>query len=310
VAQATFESLLQELSDPSKRVSSAGLTRLSNLTTAQLSSFVSVWRSLDRAARTQRLRELIELTEDSAELNFDGIFLEALVDPDAGVRSEAIQGLWEYESRDLIEPLLTLLEEDPDAAVRMHAALALGRFVLQAEFEAIPDRDAQRVADALRRAFDDPVEAVEVRGRALESLGPRSEEWVRDLIDDAFASGDRRLELSAVHAMGRSADVDWLPSVLGQLESDDEEMRYEAVVAAGSIADAEAVSHLQTVLHDEDMEVQMAAIGALGEIGGEEARDALRELLGEGDERFAEAIAAALAEIDFEEDPLALQLPE
>ena len=53
-----------------------------------------------------------------------------------------------------------------------------------------------------------------MRGRALESLGARSEPWVRDLIEEAYDSGDRRLQISAVHAMGTSADSQWLPSIL------------------------------------------------------------------------------------------------
>ena len=40
--------------------------------------------------------------------------------------------------------------------------------------------------------------------------------------------------ISAVHAMGRSADPDWLPTIIEEMHSDDSEMRFEAATAAGA----------------------------------------------------------------------------
>ena len=228
----------------------------------------------------------------------------------ADVRRDAIQGLWEHEGRDLIEPLAALLQSDPDAGVRAEAALALGRFVLQAELDALSRTDAERVEGTLRQALNDPTEPVEVRARALEALGALCEDWVRDLIEEAFSSDERRLRISAVHAMGRSADTAWLSSVLDQLDSDDPEMRFEAVVAAGSIEDPEATPYLVSLLHDDDAEVQQGSINALGQIGGDDAKEALQELLSEGDERVAEAVTHALTEINLADDPLAFDLQE
>jgi HEAT repeat protein len=306
----TFESLVQELADPSQQVAISKLVGLSGISGGERSSFERVWLEMDGMRRQRLIHELIDLAEDSVELNFDTVFLLALRDQQADVRRAAIQGLSEYEGRDLIEPLTELLRSDPDPGVRAETALALGRFVLRAELAALRNSDAERIEGALRQTFTDPTEPVEVRARALEGLGARSEDWVHDLIEDAFSSDDRRLRISAVHAMGRSADPSWLSSVLGQLDSDDAEMRFEAVVAAGSIEDPEATPYLVALVHDDDTEVQEAAINALGQIGGDDAKDALQELLSEGDERIAEAVTYALAEIDFAEDPLALDLPE
>lgn len=306
----TFDSLVQELTDPSQHVAAAKLVGLSGIGAGEASSLQGAWRDMDDMRRQRLVHDLVQLAEDNLELNFDAVFMMALKDSDPEVRRDAIQGLCEHEGRDLISPLLELLENDPEAGVRADAALALGRFVLQAEFEALPGRDAERVKSALQRMFNDPTEPVEARARAIEALGALSAEWVRDLIDEAFASGDRRLEISAIHAMGRSADTAWLSSVLAQLESDDDEMRFEAASAAGSIGDPEATPYLQPLLYDEDVEVRMAAINALGQVGGDDAKEALRELLAEGDERFVEAVTDALAEIDFAGDPLALNLQE
>jgi HEAT repeat protein len=262
------------------------------------------WREMELRKRRWLLDELVRLAEDNIELSFDAVFLAALDDRDPDVRRDAIRGLWEYEGRDLIRALISLLESDPDPAVRAEAALALGRFVLRAELGALRSASAERIEDALRRAIGDESEISEVRARALEALGARSEDWVRALIQDAYDAGDRRLRLSAVHAMGRSADEAWLPIVYEELASDDAEMRFEAAGAAGAIAGEDAAPRVVPLLQDEDAEVQLAAIAALGQIGGPEARAALRELFATGDERTHDAVEAALAELDFAEDPL------
>jgi HEAT repeat protein len=304
----SFEALFQELKDPSSRVAAQRLVGLSALSAPQTALLQDEWPAFADARRKTLVHDLVELAEDNVELNFDSVFMIALTDPAADVRREAIQGLWEHDSPDLIAPLVALLEHDADPGVRADAALALGRFVIQAELDTLSTGDAGRVQQALRRTFHDPTEPVEVRARALESIGARSEEWVSALIDEAFDSNDRRLRISAVHAMGRSADAAWLSSVLAQLESDDAEMRFEAATAAGSIAEQEATPYLLPLLNDEDSEVRMATIMALSEIGGEEAKDALRELLSTSSAGSAQAIRDALAEIEFADDPLAFDV--
>lgn len=304
----SFESLLQELADPVRPLAVSKLIGISSMGAGEASLFMNAWLEMDDGRRQWLVQELLDLAEDNVELNFDAVFFIGLADRDAGVRRAAIQGLWEHEGRDLIDALVGLLEGDPDAAVRAEAALALGRFVLQAEFDTLRSPDAERVDGALRRAYSNTGETLEVRARALESVGARSAGWAHDLIQQAFESPERRLRISAVHAMGRSCDSSWLSTLIAELESEDPEMRYEAASACGAIADREATPHLMRLLHDDDREVQEAAIGALGEIGGAEAKRALQELLDQGDQRVREAVLSALAEVEFAEDPLAFKL--
>ncbi len=300
--------MIAELADPARPLAVSKLAGLSGMSAEEASLFTNVWQELDERRRRWLMHELVDLTEDNVDLSFDAVFFSALADTDPDVRRAAVLGLWEHEGRDLIDPLIGLLDSDPDAAVRAEAALALGRYVLQAEFDALSAGDAERIERALRRTITDLTEIAEVRARALESLGARSEDWVRDLIQDAYESAERRLRISAVHAMGRSCDSAWLSAVLAELESDDAEMRYEAAVAAGAIADAEATPYLAPLFHDEDPEVQQAAIAALGQISGVGAKETLQELLAEGDDRVRDAVLAALAEVDFADDPLAFKL--
>ncbi len=308
LAAVSFQTLIKELAGSGTPLAAAKLAGLSSLNAEEASLFAQVWGDLDDRARGKLIQELGELAEDNVDLNFDSVFLIALDDANADVRRAAVEGLCEHEGRDLIDPLIRLLDGDPDARVRAEAALALGRFVLHAEHGDLRPADAERIEVALRRTITDPTEVAEVRARALEALGPRSEDWVRDLIQDAHESHDRRLRISAVHAMGRSCDPAWLDALYAELGSEDPEMRYEAVTAIGSIADPEAVPYVAALVHDDDPEAQEAAIAALGQIGGAVAKEALQALLAEGDERVREAVLAALDEVDLAEDPLAFNI--
>jgi HEAT repeat protein len=253
---------------------------------------------------------LVDLAEDNVELNFDALFTLALGDVDPAVRRDAVRGLWEYEGAELIDRLAELLESDADGGVRAEAALALGRFALKNELDELRKPDGERVDSALRKAVENESEAPEVRGRALESLGARSEPWVRDLIEEGYASDDRPLRLGAVYAMGRSADASWIETLSLEATSEDPEMRFAAGTAAGAIADEEAIPMLVGLARDEDDEVRAAAISALGEIGGSEAKEALRELVDDPAERVRDAAVAALREADFADDPLGVRIAD
>jgi HEAT repeat protein len=219
-----------------------------------------------------------------------------------------VKALWEYEYDDLVPVLLRLLR-DPEAIVRGEAALGLGRFLLRMEVLDRDDALAQQIEGALRARYHDEAELTDVRGRALEALGVRGKDWVHDLIEEAYGSGERRLTISAVHAMGRNADLAWLPMIIEEMESEDAEMRFEAATAAGGIADEDAIPHLAELTADEDVEVQEAAISALGQIGGPSSRSVLHEVASEtSDERVLEAVTDALAEADFVEDPLGFKI--
>lgn len=310
MARVTFDELVRDLADPAQPLAIGKLTGLSNMGPDQAALFMDAWLAMDVRRRGRLVQELIDLAEDNVELNFESVFLAALADMDPGLRRDAIKGLWEHEGGDLVDQLVGLLQRDPDAGVRAEAALALGRFVLKAEFDLLPEPDIERVEAALRRAVASGAEVAEVRGRALEAIGARSAPWVRGLIEEAFNGSDRVLRLSAVHAMGRSCDPAWLPLLVQELRSDEPEMRYEAAVACGSIADEAATPYLLPILDDEDAEVQAAAIDALGEIGGDLAREALQGLLEHEEERIREAALAALADVDFAQDPLGIRQRE
>ncbi|TAK64389.1 MAG: phycocyanin alpha phycocyanobilin lyase [Dehalococcoidia bacterium] len=304
----SLDTLLPKLEDPQHPPSATDLLALNHLEGDEHERFLSVWRSLSIQRRRDIIDLLADMAEDNAELDFGAVFMTGLLDDDVQVRAQSIKALWEYEDDRLVEVLLRLLR-DPEAMVRAEAALGLGRYLLRVELSGEDEQLARDVEAALRAKIDDESELVEVRGRALEAVGVRSEPWVHDAIEEAYASGDRRLSISAVHAMGRSADLAWLPIVFDEMDSDDAEMRFEAAMAAGSLGDERAISKLGELSLDADAEVQEAAITALGQVGGPAAREALLNIAsGQSDPRVLEAVRDALAEADFIEDPLGFRM--
>jgi HEAT repeat protein len=304
----SLETLLAKLPESDYKPSAKELVGLSAIEGADHLRFLDVWHSLSIQRRRDLIDRLVDLTEDNVEYDFNSVFMAGLLDDDVQVRAESIRALWEYEKPDLARILLRLLK-DPEAMVRAEAALGLGRFLMRAE---LLDQDVDgldEIESALRAVTDDDIELPEVRGRAIEALGVRGHEWVRDLIEDAYSSGERRLQISAVHAMGRSADVDWMPTIVEEMHNEDPEMRFEAAQAAGEIGEEDIIPELSALTQDEDAEVQEAAIAALGHIGGAAARSVLHSVASESsDERVLESVSEALSEADFIEDPLGVKL--
>lgn len=305
-----FDEYLAELSDPAQRLRVSQLPRLSQLTPDQRSKLEALWRSMNVRRRRRLIHELSDLAEDNVELSFDAVFLIGVKDEDDDVRAESVRGLWENESQEIIDPLVSLLHHDRSVEVRREAALALGRFMMQAAEGRLRSRHFERVEAGLRTVVEDKNEIEEVRSRALEAAGAHDTAWVRQAVREAYESGDPTLKVSAVHAMGRSSEPRWLPLITRELTSDDAEMRYEAATAAGAIGEESAVHNLLPLLLDEDEEVREAATMALGEIGGTEAREALMLMLDSESKATRDAAAAALAEIEFEENPLGFKMRE
>src|SRR3989337_2529706 len=255
-----FAEDLAQLKDPPARLSVTGLQQLASLEREQAAALRGAWPQIEAERRRQVVHLLMELAEDNVDLDFGAVFSAALEDEDAAVRADAVRGLWEYEGRDLIAPLLRLLEKDEEPEVRAEAALALGRFVVLSELGSLREEHFQQGEAGLRRALEDELEVDEVRGRALEAIGASGRPWVEQAIQAAYESEAPRLKVSALHAMGRSCDGRWLSVLIEELANDDPEVRYEAATALGSLADRRAVGHLAPLLRDPDLAVPGAGV--------------------------------------------------
>jgi len=294
-----YETALSHISNANERLNSRYLYALSDINRGQLARFQGAWPDIQASRRRLVIRSLVELTEQSFEVNFDPIFLLAMGDEDGEVRAAAIEGLWENEDRALIGPLVHLLRADEIPQVRAAAASALGRFVLQGELGEVDRTLAMLVEEALLEALHRADEDVEVRRRAVESIAYSGEAGVRELIEAAYYDEDEKMQASALFAMGRSADVYWCKVLLQELDNPDPELRFEAARACGELENRLAVAQLvQMSMNDPDREVQEAVIWALGRIGGREAREALEACYESENEALSQAAADALDEMD------------
>lgn len=283
--EVSFSELLAQLADTDRPISVAGLYRLSDLNREDFVTLRSAWPGIAVQRRRQIMRMLVEISESNFEVDFEPVARMALEDEDAEVRVAAIEGVWESEDGALLPQLLRMLTSDPAPSVRAAAASGLGPFVLLAELGKLRPRTETPLDEALIEVVDAIDEDLEVRRRAVESLGYSGHERVPDIIEAAYYDDNEKMRVSAVFAMGRSADQRWLPNILNELDSPSPEMRYEAARAAGELEAREAVPALVDLIRDPDREVQEAAIWALGEIGGSQAQDALEAVI-EGDDDF------------------------
>ena len=301
----TLEQTLKNLTQLDEPISVAALYTLSGLEKAQLIQVASIWNTLPADRRATAMQHLVDLGDDSFEVDFNAIFRMGLQDPDPAVREAAISGLWEDSDPALIAPLLNLLQTDDSEAVRAAAASALGHYIYEGELEELEDAKVQPIITLLKTIYRDVSQPIEVRRRALESLGFLGDDETSQLITQAYQHANDRLKLSAVFAMGRSLDAErWGSIVEEELAAPDPEMRYEAARAVGELEYAPAARKLGELLDDVDEEVQLVAVWSLGQIGGEKARQLLVAVLESSVEQLHEEAENALAELEFKADNL------
>ena len=291
----TLSPYLDELVDSGKELKASELAQLSGLLDDQRDELRSRWAEIDPPRRREILTMLIELADDSCELDFGAVYDTALADPHAAVRERAVSGLWESDDRRMIPKLTSLLSDDDDERVRATAALVLGHFAVLAVTGKLVERDATRVNASLMAALGNEGEAVAVRRRTLEAVAPFMTPEVAEWIRWAYESGETEFRQSALHAMGRSSDPSWLPTIYREMHSGEPAMRYEAANAAREVGETESVPYLADLVDDTDVEVALAAVLALGLIGGARAKKLLRGIAAaDEDEAVREAAAEAL----------------
>lgn len=272
------------------------LYRLSDMNVQETADFRRYWFAASDERRQVIVRHLADLSEDSFIVDFSPIFALCLQDSYAQVRGAALDGLWDSTDVSLVGSIINMLQVDPSPEVKVAAARSLAHYLVMAEWEQLKGVNTTAIFEALRSVYEDATVELPVRCAALEAMGPLPLPEVWDFIQDAFDGHNMELQLSAVFAMGTSADPRWLPTLLDEMESPIAEMRAEAARAAGAIGHGSAVPQLAELTFDEDDDVARAAIAALGQIGGAEAHRSLEVLL--SDTEFAHLHEAAEEAID------------
>lgn len=302
LVEIPFQQVLEALLDEKKPFHPRYLFRFSDLEEDELRALEETWPKVSVRRRRAIMEDIEELGETNLTLSFEEFCRYAIGDNDAYVRESAVRALGEYENDNLIQLFESLLKNDSNAEVRAAAATALGRYVYLGEIEELPENTLNRLVELLLQVYASK-EAVLVRRRALESLGYSSRDEIPAMIESAYYSGKEDWIVTALFAMGRTANSQWNTPVLEMLENDSTEIRYEAARAAGELELHESTDRLIELLDDSDIDIRMAAAWSLSQIGGEGVRDALELLFEETeDEEEADFIEQALDNLEFTED--------
>ncbi len=300
----SLETVLENLADYAISPSNSDFIDLSDLSPSELGDFVRAWYRLSGEQKRNIIATLVELAEDSPELDFSAIFKACLKETDEWVLEKAIEGLWEYEDRSALAGLIQVLTSDRGPEVRAAAAAALGKFSLLAQEGNLLSRDAGNIQKALMSALQDQEENAEVRRRTLEAVAPFNTPDIHEYICWAYQSDDLKLKSSAIFAMGRTGETSWLPLLLAEMDSSEPALRFETANACGDLGEEDVVPYLIELLEDDDYQVQIAGINALGKIGGSLAKQALIRCIKEGDASLEEAARNALEDVEFLDDPM------
>jgi HEAT repeat protein len=299
----SFQSVLEALLDEKKRYPRGYLLEFSDIGSLELKTLLEIWPRVTLSRKQFLLEQLKALAEADTLVCFDDFARALLTDPDPTVRTHAIRLLSESEDLKLVPTYLDMLKDDPDSSVRREAANVLNLFVDLGELEKIPEYIYHQVEDALLASANSEDDA-RVRRAALESLGYSSRAEVVTLIESAFHREDPKWQVSALLAMGRSADDRWSEDVLYSLVNDDDWIRRAAVQAAGELSIKSARPILLEILaEEEEDDVASAAIWALSQIGGEDVRIYLENLLDQSeDDEQIDFLEDALDNLAFTED--------
>lgn len=301
-AKISLQQLLDALLDDSKPFHPRFLYRLSDLEEEEVQQITEIWPKVALRRRQALLEDIEEIGENDYLVSYAAFGRMALDDSDPKVRMTAVHLLWDYEERELVPVFLKLMERDVDEGVRAAAASALGKYIYLGEVEELPEKTLRKVEDSLLKVIGgDDTDLV--RRHALESMGFSSRDEIPSLIEQAYHSGDEDWLISALFAMGRSANQQWAQPVMSMLDARRPAVRTEAARAAGELELHDALDELLEMLDDGNDEVRMASIWALSQIGGEGVREALEDLQEEtNDDDETEYLDAALDNLSFTEE--------
>jgi HEAT repeat protein len=308
-----FSKVIDALLDERTPFSPRYLHRLSDIEPEESTILENSWPNISLHRREALLEDMEEIHLEDTVLSFEEVGRIALKDKEPGVRRRAIQILREYELVDLLPKFIDLAENDADVEVRSASTTALATYVYLGEVEDISPKKLLEVEDCLLR-ISTGSDTKLVRRRALEALGFSSREEVPGMIEAAYNSSDWDWVVTALFAMGRSANSRWNAEVLKMLDHQHPPIRAEAASAAGELEITASAPTLIQLLKDSDSEVRMAAIWALSQVGGVGVRQALENMLETTDDNDeANQLDNALENLDFTEEmqELALfELPE
>lgn len=275
------------------------LKSLSGLLDVDIERFQLHWADLALKHRRALVQALGDLADQDFKMDFSAVFRVTLQDPDGEVRAVSIRGLREVEDIMLVPTLTQLLRHDVAAAARAAAAAALGDYVLLGELGKTRPEPFEAAVAALRESLQDETEVVEVHQQAIAAIAYTEEEWITAFIQEAYEHADAAMRISAIIAMGHSANPRWQRLIIRELSSANPTMRFHATRAAGELQLRDAVEDVARLTDDVDQKVRLMALWALGQIGGPVSRRTLDGFLESEDPEMQRTAKEALQELEF-----------
>jgi len=204
---------------------------------------------------------------------------------------------------DLADALMSVVRAaDEPEELRARAAISLGPVLEQSyinEFDdpddtPITERTFRNIQNLFQELYLDTGIPKEVRRRILEASVRAPEDWHKNAISSAYASGDQDWVLTAVFSMRWVRGFD--KQILKALNSKNPEILDEALQAAGTWELGRAWSRIIALLKDADTpkHLLLSAIEAAGNIRPAEAWETVGEFTNSADEDIAEAAHEAI----------------
>ena len=290
--------LIEALMDTEKQFPPKLLYHFSDLSRQDQETLATAWMAIPLKRRQTFLQDLISFAENDPILMYENVARIALEDDDPEVQISAVDLLFEDDDKRLIPVYLAALNNlEKDDAVRAAVANALGPFVCLGEYEKLAPEVLNEIEESLLKAYYEDKSDL-VRRRALEAMGYSSRDEVTGIMRKAAVMDDELWLESAMFAMGRSADEQWAPTILENLDHENLAVRIQAVHAAGELALEKARGYLLKSLDSiTDETLLQETVWALAVIGGETVERKLEALLASSEDE---------EEINFLEEALEL----
>ena len=294
-----FAEIMQNLQGE-EPVNVSQLYRLSDMDAVDEAAFFSLWRQLPSGRRRTIVQHLVDIMEENFEVEFGPIFTLCLEDEDGQVRASALEGLWDSTDLRLVPRIMELLLADASEVVQVAAARALAHFILMMEWGQLSSSYKDNIVAALLQVWDRPDCPVALKRAVLEAVATAEHQRVAAMIKEAYGSRRIELQVSALFAMGLTANPSWIATINDELESPYDEIRAEAARAAGNIGRSDTVERLRLLVDDPEPEVQFAVVEALAQIASDEAAEILNDILDDEDAaHLHEAVEEAITEMSF-----------
>lgn len=207
---------------------------------------------------------------DGSPIPRKDLVVKGLKDNNQQLRQMAAKAAIGLDSEEVIEPLITALENPYEVeSVRFMAAEALGWM------------DNEKSVDSLLKALKD--ENVAVRYSAAAALSNRREDRVVMALIGATSDPDKYVKSSVVYALGASGNKQALNVLFDCMSDESEVVRFSAAKAIACFGSEEVVKETKSRLDYANKTTKLSLMEVLGQLEDEESSKILRGYLKEED---------------------------